>query len=121
MASAVEKLLRPDWRTLEEYKPVKPLDILAAELGLSSVNDVIKLDANENLYGPIDAVRTAVAAADHHIYPDPGHVKLRAALATHTGFRPEEIVRSTLCLAASHGCWLGRKNSDRSKVGEGKI
>ena len=60
-----------DWATLEEYKPVKPLDVLAEEIGVP-VERLVKLDANENLYGPVDEIKAALQACNAlHIYPDP--------------------------------------------------
>jgi histidinol-phosphate aminotransferase len=83
--------VRPDWDQLEPYHPVKPLDVLAAEIGVP-VQRLVKLDANENLYGPLPEVREAIANADHHIYPDPGQTCLREAIAEFTGVAPEQIV-----------------------------
>jgi hypothetical protein len=34
---------------------VKPLDVLAEEIGVT-VDQLVKLDANENLYGPVKQV-----------------------------------------------------------------
>lgn len=83
--------VRSDFRDLEEYTPVKPLDVLAAEIGLP-VEFLVKLDANENLYGPHPAIREAIAAADLHIYPDPGQEALRAAIAESLGVTAEQVV-----------------------------
>jgi histidinol-phosphate aminotransferase len=49
--------------------------VLANELGLP-LDQLAKLDANENLYGPLPEVRHALAdaALDLHIYPDPAQV-----------------------------------------------
>jgi histidinol-phosphate aminotransferase len=69
-------LIRPDFEDLDEYTPVKPLDVLAAEIGVPAER-LVKLDANENLYGPIPEIREAVANCDMHIYPDPGQHALR--------------------------------------------
>jgi histidinol-phosphate aminotransferase len=85
------KFLRADWDEIEPYHPVKPLDVLAAEIGLP-VDRLVKLDANENLYGPHPAVREAIARADHHIYPDPGQTRLREAVAAFTGVAPANVV-----------------------------
>jgi histidinol-phosphate aminotransferase len=87
----IRRFLRPDLDELEEYVPVKPLDVLAAEIGVP-VGQLVKLDANENLYGPIPEVVEAVAKADFHIYPDPGSTALREAIADYAGVRPEQIV-----------------------------
>lgn len=83
--------VRADFRELEAYTPVQPLDVLAQELGLP-VDKIAKLDANENLYGPHPAIREAIASADLHIYPDPGQHALRAAIAGHLGVDASCIV-----------------------------
>jgi histidinol-phosphate aminotransferase len=87
-------LLRPDLEDLEEYVPVKPLDVLAAEIGLP-VERLVKLDANENLYGPHPDVLKAIREAPFHIYPDPGQESLRDAIAGFVGVEPEQIVAGT--------------------------
>lgn len=80
----IDSLLRPDLGDLEEYVPVKPLDVLAAEIGVP-VARIVKLDANENLYGAPPEVYEAIANSDLHIYPDPGHLALREAIAGYVG------------------------------------
>jgi len=90
----LRKLLRPDLDDLEEYVPVKPLDVLAAEIGLP-VERLVKLDANENLYGPHPEVLKAIEQAPFHIYPDPGQESLRAAIAGFVGVEPEQVVAGT--------------------------
>lgn len=45
-----------DYKSLDPYAPVKPLDVLAEEIGCK-IEDLVKLDANENLYGPVPEVR----------------------------------------------------------------
>jgi hypothetical protein len=49
-----------DFADLEPYAPVKPLDVLAAEIGVPE-EELAKLDANENLYGPLPEVGDALA------------------------------------------------------------
>ncbi|MGD9933268.1 MAG: histidinol-phosphate transaminase [Dehalococcoidia bacterium] len=85
------QFVRDDWESLEPYHPVKPLDVLAEEIGLP-VSRLVKLDANENLYGPHRAIRDAIARADLHIYPDPGQGRLRGAIADYVGVTPEQVV-----------------------------
>jgi histidinol-phosphate aminotransferase len=51
----VSALFRSDYSKLDPYTPVKPLDVLAEEIGVP-VERLVKLDANENLYGPIPEV-----------------------------------------------------------------
>jgi histidinol-phosphate aminotransferase len=92
---SVAHLLRPDIASLEPYTPVVPLDVLAARLGLP-VERIVKLDANENPYGPSPRAMEALAALDGRaevaIYPDPDHTRLRAALSEYTGQPPGRII-----------------------------
>jgi histidinol-phosphate aminotransferase len=90
----LRRFFRPDFDELEEYVPVKPLDVLAAEIGVP-IADIVKLDANENLWGAPAEVYEAIARADLHIYPDPGQTALRAAIADYVGVEPEQIVAGT--------------------------
>jgi hypothetical protein len=55
----VTSLFRKDFLNLDPYAPVKPLEVLAEEIGLP-VAALVKLDANENLYGPIPEVGVEV-------------------------------------------------------------
>lgn len=88
----VADLIRPEIAELEPYTPILPLDRLAARLGLP-VERLIKLDANENPYGPSPRALAALAHERHyHIYPDPGHARLRAALSDYTGQPVEHIL-----------------------------
>lgn len=91
MDARIRSFLRADWDRVEEYHPVKPLDVLAAEIGVA-VADLVKLDANENLYGPLPEVVEAVRTAPIHIYPDPGQAALRAAIAAYVGCDPSQVV-----------------------------
>jgi histidinol-phosphate aminotransferase len=84
-------LIRADIATMEPYTPIFPFEVLAARLGRSPEH-IIKLDANENPYGPSPRVREALAHLQYvHIYPDPDSRHLRAALAAFTGM-PEEVL-----------------------------
>ncbi|MBI3977064.1 MAG: histidinol-phosphate transaminase [Chloroflexi bacterium] len=77
---------------LAEYHPIEPLEVLSARIGVP-VEAIVKLDANENPYGPSPAVRAALASFErYHIYPDPGHRSLRQRLAAYTGADPATIV-----------------------------
>jgi histidinol-phosphate aminotransferase len=70
---------------MEAYTPIYPFDVLAARLGREP-DEIIKLDANENPYGPSPHVREALATLDYvHIYPDPESRALREALSDFAG------------------------------------
>ena len=80
-----ETLIRPEIATMEPYTPIYPFEVLAARLGRKP-EEIIKLDANENPYGPSPKVREALANLQYaHIYPDPQSTALRARLAEFTG------------------------------------
>jgi histidinol-phosphate aminotransferase len=77
---------------MEPYAPIEPFEVLSARLGCSP-DQIVKLDANENPYGPHPAVREALAAYPFpHIYPDPEQRALRAALADYTGVPADNIL-----------------------------
>ena len=78
-------LLLPHIADMAPYTPIEPFEVLSARLGRSPAQ-IVKLDANENPYGPHPAVREALAAYPFpHIYPDPEQRALRAALAEYVG------------------------------------
>ena len=81
--ASIQSLLNPHLAGLEEYTPIQPFEVLSRRLGIPA-SEIVKLDANENPYGPHPAVAGALAAyAYYHIYPDPQQTELREALAAH--------------------------------------
>ena len=77
---------------LAAYTPIEPFEVLSARLGIP-VEQLVKLDANENPYGPSPKARAALAdLAFAHIYPDPESRSLRAALAQFTGAPVENLL-----------------------------
>jgi len=90
--SSFARLLLPHIAELEPYTPIVPFEVLSRQLGRPP-EQIIKLDANENPYGPAPAVREALAGYPFaHIYPDPEQRDLRAALAEYTGAPAEHIL-----------------------------
>jgi histidinol-phosphate aminotransferase len=89
----LQTLIRPHLvAALEAYTPIEPFEVLSARLGRPP-EDIIKLDANENPYGPSPKVRAALANLPYaHIYPDPASTALRAALAQSTGVPVENLL-----------------------------
>ena len=85
-------LLNPHLADLEEYAPIEPFEVLSARLGVP-VERIVKLDANENPYGPVPAVAEALARYPHyHIYPDPRQSRLRDALGAFIGVPAAHIL-----------------------------
>ena len=73
--------LLPWLRDLRGYEPIEPPEEAAARYGIP-VERIVKLDGNENPYGPSPAARSALAGEyGAHRYPDPAVRALRAALA----------------------------------------
>ena len=87
--------MRRIWRRvldpLVPYDAGKPLEQLAAELGLA---ELVRLSANESPLGPSPGVVAAVAreAARVHLYPDGGSTALREALARRLDVSPAQLV-----------------------------
>lgn len=89
-------LLRPELEQLEEYTPIQPFEVLSARLGIPA-EALVKLDANENPYGPVPAVLDALSKYNfYHIYPDPEQRELREALSDFVGVPSQNIL-------ATHG------------------
>lgn len=84
--SAVDfaSFIRPDIAAMKPYTPILPFEVLSQKLKRSPAA-IVKLDANENPYGPSPKVRAALAQAPFiNIYPDPDNTFLREALAKFT-------------------------------------
>lgn len=76
-----ERLIRSHIRKMPAYEPILPFEVLSEELD-RPVAEIIKLDANENPYGPLPVVKDALSELAYpHIYPDPESRQLRKALA----------------------------------------
>lgn len=76
---------------LQEYAP-EPLTEVARRLGVSEER-LIKLDANENPYGPTPRAIQRVRAFPYiHRYPDPVSRRLREAIGAYIGVSPEYIL-----------------------------
>jgi histidinol-phosphate aminotransferase len=91
-ATDVTRLLRSDLLAMEGYEPIEPTDVLAEALGIPPER-VVKLDGNENPYGPSPRALAALAdSRSYHIYPDPQQRKVRRALAAYLGVAEELVV-----------------------------
>jgi histidinol-phosphate aminotransferase len=87
----IEKLIRPDLVAFGGYAASKSPETLEGKVEVA-VEDIIKLDANENPYGCSPRVQKALAACtDLHIYPDAGQEELRKQLQAYTGVGAEHI------------------------------
>jgi histidinol-phosphate aminotransferase len=84
--------VRAELKSMQPYVPIVPYEVLAERLGRNPA-DIVKLDANENPYGPSPAALKAMAEAPYvHIYPDPESGTLREALEQYAGIPKEYIL-----------------------------
>ena len=87
--------MRTLWRaaldSVTPYEAGKPLEAVAAELGIA---ELVRLSANEHPLGPSPRVIEAIRreAAHVHLYPDGGSTALREALARSLRVSAAEIV-----------------------------
>ena len=84
--------IRTHLESLPAYTPIEPFEVLSARIGRSP-DQIVKLDANENPYGPLPVVREALGKMEFpHIYPDPESRALRKSLAKFTGVGEEYLL-----------------------------
>jgi histidinol-phosphate aminotransferase len=85
-------IVREHISAMPPYQPIYPLEVLSEELGLS-MDQLVKLDANENPYGPIPEVKELLGNLESiHIYPDPESRKIRRMLARHYKIPEESLL-----------------------------
>lgn len=66
---------------MQPYTPILPFEVLSKQMGMDP-HDIVKLDANENPYGPPAEVLQALGSMEFpNIYPDPETRRLRKMLA----------------------------------------
>ena len=91
-SKGIERLIRPDLVTFGGYAARKSPDTLEGKVEVP-VESIIKLDANENLYGCSPRVNQALATYPYlNIYPDDGQAGLRKLLEGYTGVDAKHIV-----------------------------
>jgi histidinol-phosphate aminotransferase len=84
--------LRAHLESLPPYIPIEPFEVLSSRIGRDP-SEIIKLDANENPYGPLPVVREALGnLAFPHIYPDPESRALRTLMEKFTGVPAEHLM-----------------------------
>mmetsp|Transcript_5707 Transcript_5707/g.16712 ORF Transcript_5707/g.16712 Transcript_5707/m.16712 type:complete len:358 (+) Transcript_5707:706-1779(+) len=87
-----EEFLREHILELAPYSSIVPFDVLSEKLRRPT-SDIVKLDANENPYGPPPEVFSALKNIEFpHIYPDPESRKLRGLLAQECRIPAENIM-----------------------------
>ena len=85
-------LLLPHLRQLRPYEGVDPPEVVAQKAGIPP-EKAIRLNGNENPYGPSPKVAEALGNFRHYNhYPDPEQRRLREALSDYLGVSPDQIV-----------------------------
>ena len=89
---ALQRLIRPSVLDLDAYTPSVAIETVAESLKIS-IDDVIKLDTNENPYGTTLRVQEALATFDrYHRYPDPDQRIARERISDYAGAPVERII-----------------------------
>ncbi len=84
--------IRPDLKDFTAYSAHTSPDTLKEQFGLS-IDEIIKLDANENPYGCLPEVNQALSEfKSFGVYPDAGQQELRGLLSKYTGVETGRIV-----------------------------
>ena len=95
MAEFTEQLqqsMLPHIRGLDVYQGVEPMEVMAERAGIPP-EKIIRLNGNENPYGPSPAVAKALSEfPNFNHYPDPEQRQLRQALSGYVGVDPERII-----------------------------
>ena len=91
-SEGIDKLIRLGLVNFVGYAASKSPETLVGKVEVP-LEDIIKLDANENPYGCSPRVNAALATyPDINIYPDSGQTELRKLLQGYTGVSSEHIV-----------------------------
>ncbi len=91
-SEGIERFIRPDLVTFGGYSARKSPETLEGKVEVP-VENIIKLDANENPYGCSPRVQQALATCpDLNTYPDNGQARLRKLLEGYAGVDAKHIV-----------------------------
>lgn len=88
----IRHMMRSHLVDMEPYEGVDPPEVLAQRAGVPAER-IVKLNANENPYGPSPKVAVALAQYKNYpIYPDPQQRRVREAIAEYTDTTPDRVV-----------------------------
>ena len=88
----MERFIRPELTGFSGYSASTSPEMLEGKVEVS-VENIIKLDANENPYGCSPRVNQALAKYQgFSVYPDDGQTRLREMLAEYTGITADHII-----------------------------
>jgi len=87
----INKFINQHILDLKKYDPVDSDKKLAEEFGLKE-KDIIRLNANENPYGPWTGIKDSFSEIKFNVYPDSNQDLLRDNLSEYTGLDKNQIV-----------------------------
>jgi histidinol-phosphate aminotransferase len=88
----IKELLLPHIRKLTTYQGVDPMEVLAEQAGIAP-EDVIRLNGNENPYGPSPKVMEALGNfQQYNHYPDQNQRQIREKLSDYLSVHADRIV-----------------------------
>ena len=88
----LQEMMLPHIRRLKPYHGVDPMEVIAERAGIP-VDQVIRLNGNENPFGPSPVVNEALGNFQfYNHYTDPEQRKLRSVLSKYLGAPAERIV-----------------------------
>jgi histidinol-phosphate aminotransferase len=91
-SSVIRNAMLPHIRSMELYHGVDPMEVMAERAGIPP-EKIIRLNGNENPYGPSERVGEALANFhNYNHYPDPDQRQLRRVLSGYVDVAPENIV-----------------------------
>ncbi|XP_052189825.1 histidinol-phosphate aminotransferase, chloroplastic-like [Diospyros lotus] len=87
-----DSYIRAHLKNMGSYTAILPFEVLSVQLGRKP-EEIIKLDANENPYGPPPEVSKALGALKFpHVYPDAECRQLRAGLESYIGLESQHLI-----------------------------
>jgi len=89
----IESMVRNHLKNISTYEPVEPISLISKKFGIPE-NKIIKLNGNENPYGPSPKILDAITSSDIRIYPDPLQRNLREALEKHLNISSDFLIGS---------------------------
>ena len=102
----LREALRPALRSIPEYAALEDLDAVARQYGVDPAT-VVKIDGNENPYGPSPKALAALRGDyEPHRYPDADQRRLRAAISKYLDVPMEAIVITPRAI------WFSRPGSE---------
>lgn len=91
MKNKIEEMFVPHLSKIKPYEPARPLEEQSERAGIPA-GEIIRLNANENPYGPSPKVTESLSTLDTHIYPDPSQRVVREKIAEYTGVDPSMVI-----------------------------